>query len=105
MSLQDLCDFGFAVHRDLQYLPDKVRGTPKFYAPELRKAAQKAGSRSAGLRQSARGTEPPAKRPPADSFSFGALIQEAVFGEVSGQQRNGRSVTVERRSVRTFDPV
>ena len=83
---QELCDFGFAVHRELQYLPDKVRGTPKFYAPELRRAAQKANSRSAGVRQSARGTEPPVKRPPADSFSFGALIQEAVFGEVSGQQ-------------------
>ena len=93
------------MHRELQYLPDKVRGMPKFYAPELRKAAQKAGSRSAALRLSARGTEPPAKRPPADSYSFGALIQEAVFGDVSGQQRSGRSVTVDRMSVRTFDPV
>ena len=75
------------MHRDLQYLPDKVRGTPKHYAPELRQAAQKADSRSARVRQSARGTEPPIKRPPADLFSFGALIQEVVFGQVSENWR------------------
>ena len=77
-----LCDFGFAVHLDLQYLPAKVRGTPKFFAPELSRAAKRAGQpRATQSRTSPRGD---ASRLKADSFSFGALIQEVVIGEVSG---------------------
>ena len=87
---QELCDFGFAVHPDLQYLPDKVRGTPKHYAPELRQAAKNAGMQT-GERRSVRCTTPSSNRLPADLFSFGALIQEVVFGEVSGQQQRRRA--------------
>ena len=85
-----LCDFGFAVHSDLQYLPVEVSGTPKHHAPELRQAAKNAGMQT-GDRRSVRCTTPSSNRLPADLFSFGALIQEAVFGEVSRQQQQVRA--------------
>ena len=85
-----LCDFGFAVHPDLQYLPVEVSGTPKHHAPELRQAAKNAGMQT-GQRRSVRCAMPSSNRLPADLFSFSALIQEVVFGEVSAKQQRARA--------------
>ena len=79
VCMQVLCDFGFAVHPNLQYLPAKVRGTPKFFAPELSRAAKRAGQ--PGASQSRTSPRCAAIRMKTDLFSFGALIQEVVIGE------------------------